>query len=101
MNMGIRPQTRRIEAYIGDFVYGDGARRWGNRFPPLVFGTCSSHCIKCGPPGSKSLSMAAANFPSLKAINLQDQKNGGLTEQQAKWIEKMLSNHYAVGLPAV
>jgi len=45
--------------------------------------------------------MAAANFPSLKAINLQDQKNGGLTEQQAKWIEKMLSNHYAVGLPAV
>lgn len=100
MNMGIRPQTRRIEAYIGDFVYGDGARSWGNRFPPLVFGTCRNHCIKRGPPGSKGLQCNI--FPLLlKAINRQDKKNGGLTEQQAKWIEKMLSNHYAVGLPAV
>ena len=59
-----------------------------------------SHCIKRGPPGSKGLQCNI--FPLLlKAINLQDQKNGGLTEQQAKWIENMLSNHNAVGLPAV
>jgi hypothetical protein len=52
-------------------------------------------------PGFKKLVYGCSKFPFFKSYKSSRSKNGGLTEQQAKWIEKMLSNHYAVGLPAV